>query len=293
MATHREIVPAAAADEGPRGSGSGRHVVHGVERFEHDVPSSLMTDSANKLKQFWNKFKVSKSKHMTVNDTNDDSLLGESTNDEDMDGAGDSMDCCPVAPEASDEAMGDGDEGDGESDGEASVACSAASSAPVPSGSRGPDPPDSPDFTNWGIPLCVQYRNPLEETICIGDSCETCAKIRSDLTNGLARCYAPTLTPSWNGQSSSESGSDDDHDSFNDDDNDDDHGTETEQFEALMAAHSSIEHTRALKSQSMEASTMHTPDCSRPGFFGFPLVPTPPQSSVSKDAPQFNLFLTC
>ena len=53
-------------------------------------------------------------------------------------------------------------------------------------------------------------------------------------------------------------------------------GDMTKEFEDAMLASSSAAHMRALKSMPLNgSSTMHTPDCPQPGFYGFAVVPTP------------------
>ena len=59
----------------------------------------------------------------------------------------------------------------------------------------------------------------------------------------------------------------------------------TREFEEAMLGKSESAHLRALKAMPMEPSTMRTPDCAQPGFYGFPIVPTPERND--KKAPKF------
>ena len=248
---------------------SRRHVAHGVTRVEHDTPSWPVTDSdQDKLKQFWNKFKVSKSAHMNMD--NDDHGNDGHAHDDDETSSMETSSPRPAVPEVDDSPMPSvvrRDSHDLEASSADKDSGSESSSEREPCSSKGPDVDMSKD-----IPLCVKHAPPFDIRHCPGEECEICFKIREDLSNGLDRCYAPTLSPSW---------------SLNLSDSDDEDvnlGDGTEEFKEAMVKSSWAEHTRAMK--SMDASTMHTPECPQPGFFGFPVVPTPPK--LCKPVPYLN-----
>ena len=138
----------------------------------------------------------------------------------------------------------------------------SSSSEPIPSGSRGEGiVPYKEDI----LPLCVEHARNLE---CEGEGCKTCRMVCNDIENGQLHAYDDTA--SWGSEWS------DGRDPIND-------------FEEAIVSKSSAEHMRAMKAEP--ATTMHTPHCDQPSFFGFPLVPTPPK--IEKDVPRMNFAQCC
>lgn len=154
---------------------------------------------------------------------------------------GDAVDTTHDKDSASDASSQVGEENDGgESD-------SDASSKAVPCGSRGPDLPSMEP----GLPLCLQHG---KWESCLGEDCENCCMVAYDISQGNLHCYDDTASDGSVWESSFEP---------------------NERFDQAMVESSSAAHMRSLKATPADATTLHTPDCPQPDFFGFPLVPTP------------------
>lgn len=140
----------------------------------------------------------------------------------------------------------------------------SSSSEPIPSGSRGEG---VVPYKEEVLPLCVEHARNLQ---CEGEDCKTCRMVCRDIENGKLHAYDDTA--SWG--SSWSDGRD-----------------PIDEFDEAMISNSSAEHRRAMKAES--ATTMRTPYCDQPSFFGFPLVPTPPNPNREKNAvPRMN-FAQC
>ena len=133
---------------------------------------------------------------------------------------------------------------------------SGASSKAVPCGSRGPDLPSMEP----GLPLCLQHG---KWESCLGENCENCCMVAYDISQGNLHCYDDTDSDGSVWESSFEP---------------------NERFDQAMLEKSTAAHIRSLKATPADATTLHTPDCPQPDFFGFPLVPTPPR--LAKSAPK-------
>ncbi len=104
---------------------------------------------------------------------------------------------------------------------------------------------------DFPMPLCVEYEFADE---CQGDQCLLCARVGHEISIGELE------------------------------------GKDTEKFQDAIMTKSQAEHMRAMKAtDAVDPTTMRSPACERPGFFGFALVPTPPKADKS-DVPRFNLY---
>ena len=245
--------------------GSSRHISHDVVRVEGDQEVWPVTGSQQAaLKKFWGKYVVPK-----------DQPPQETCTDKVEDAVGDST-------------SGPSDDSDSDS------------SAPMPSSSRElrdepwVDRAWSPSWEKWdkelwyenqkyegcedgeNIPLCVTWKL---NTVCPGGDCDLCcilnesADDRLNKTKGLKRRNHAMF-----GSEDDESGHE--HPVVCD------YVDGTHEFEEAIVGNSSAAQMRALKSTPMEDPlTMKTPDCPQPGFFGFPIVPTPER--MDKHVPEF------
>jgi len=252
--------------------GSTRHVSHDVVHVEGDKEVWPVTDSQQAaLQKFWGKFVVPKHQH-------------------EQDPCADKVEKAEKVEDAVDDPTQDSS-GDSDSD---------SSSAPMPSSSRElPNEPWvdrswSPSWEKWdkelwyenkkyegregeeGIPLCVDWK--LND-VCPGDGCDLCRILNESASDSLKK------TKGLKRRSHAMFGSDDDE-SDHEHPVVPDYVDGTHEFEKAMLGTSSAAQMRALKSETMEEPvTMKTPDCPQPGFFGFPIVPTPER--MDKHVPEF------
>ena len=136
---------------------------------------------------------------------------------------------------------------------------SECSSVAVPTGSCGPDPPLPSKGPH--VPLCIQHGKWKK---CQGTDCQNCAMVSHDISQGNLHCDdTQSLGSDW--ESDSEP---------------------NKAFEDALLETSSAAHMRSMKAAPADPMTMRTPHCPAPGFYGFPLVPTP--TRVAKDATHLN-----
>lgn len=104
---------------------------------------------------------------------------------------------------------------------------------------------------DFPMPLCVEYEFADE---CQGDQCLLCERVAHEISTGDLQ------------------------------------GHDTEKFQDAITTKSQADHTRAMKaSDAVDPTTMRSPECERPDFFGFALAPTPPRTDNS-NVPRFNLY---
>lgn len=104
---------------------------------------------------------------------------------------------------------------------------------------------------DFPMPLCVEYEFADE---CEGDQCPLCDRVAHEISTGELK------------------------------------GHDTEKFQDAITTKSQADHIRAMKAtDAVDPTTMRSPECERPDFFGFALVPTPPKTDKS-NVPRFNLY---